>query len=487
MGENTINMNRSQLKEMIDKSVSKVLTELDWKTYMNASSKVRGKNKWATSRSLDFRDSADDSGNEKLFGNSEGIDITSSQITWVGFRYGYPLAEFKDGSEIIPKECPYARAFTREYNVDNDSCVLEKSIKGGESSIYLPISDDKVKECFGDNIKQFNLFMKAVKEYNNYKTYRYNYDNEQGWHLKESSLKEGYGDSDYAVMERAEEMIRNGYDYGYIEDGQTWEELTEGGPYSDIYESAEALSEEFDINIDEALNYLQKAFNGYENMYEGKKVKQVTISESKLREMIKESTKRMLKENNEFYPEKLLFYPEGGELAGDMGYEFMDKGSLGANSSKNIINGIVEYFTYDYPSEKEETYDNCAVVYYTGNPQKLYISSLDSAYKNDIAIAATKKFGTEIPIEVVGNNISESKLREMIKESTKKILKENFDDDDIFITAYDIIQNGIDEIVQKHGVTPNVASQELLKVLNTFESDDIYDDGDDDLGEDENF
>ena len=174
-----------------------------------------------------------------------------------------------------------------------------------------------------------------------------------------NTLKEGYGDSDYDIMERAEEMIRNGYDYGYIEDGQTWEELIEGGTYSDMYESAEALSEEFDINIDEALNYLQKAFNGYENMYEGKKVKQVTISESK--------------------------------------------------------------------------------------------------------------------------------LREMIKESTKRILKENFDDDDIFITAYDIIQNGVDEIVQKHGVTPSVAAQELLKVLNTFESDDIYDDGDDDLGEDENF
>lgn len=170
-------------------------------------------------------------------------------------------------------------------------------------------------------------------------------------------LKESYGDSDYAITERAEEMINDAFDYGYIEEGESWEEIVRTNSYID--ESAQSLSEEFDINIDDAFNYLQKAFNGYENMYEGKDMKQVTISESK--------------------------------------------------------------------------------------------------------------------------------LREMIKESTKRILKENFDDDDIFITAYDIIQNGIDEIVQKHGVTPNVASQELLKVLNTFESDDIYDDGDDDLGEDENF
>lgn len=109
-------------------------------------------------------------------------------------------------------------------------------------------------------------------------------------------LKESYGDSDYAIMERAEEMINDAFDYGYIEEGERWEEVMRTNSYID--ESAQSLSEEFDINIDEAFNYLQKAFNGYENMYEGKtKHKQVTISESKLKEMIKESARRILKQN----------------------------------------------------------------------------------------------------------------------------------------------------------------------------------------------
>lgn len=107
-------------------------------------------------------------------------------------------------------------------------------------------------------------------------------------------LKEGYGDNDYAVMERAKEIIEEAFDYGYIEEGDEWEEILRVNSYID--ESAQSLSEEFDINIDEALNYLQKAFNNYENMYEGKNMKQVTISESKLRGMIKESTKKMLRE-----------------------------------------------------------------------------------------------------------------------------------------------------------------------------------------------
>lgn len=108
-------------------------------------------------------------------------------------------------------------------------------------------------------------------------------------------LKESYGDSDYAITERAEEMINDAFDYGYIEEGESWEEIVRTNSYID--ESAQSLLEEFDINIDDAFNYLQKAFNNYENMYEGKNIKQVTISESKLREMIKESTKRILKEN----------------------------------------------------------------------------------------------------------------------------------------------------------------------------------------------
>lgn len=82
--------------------------------------------------------------------------------------------------------------------------------------------------------------------------------------------------------------------------------------------------------------------------------------------------------------------------------------------------------------------------------------------------------------------INEDTLKTIVTESVKRILKEDFDSDDVFMTAYDIIQNGVSEIVQKHGVSASEAVQELMQVLNTFEGDDIYDDGDYD-GEDEDF
>lgn len=114
-------------------------------------------------------------------------------------------------------------------------------------------------------------------------------------------MKESFGDSDYAISERAEEIIRDAYDFGQIEEGDTWEDVMAEGRYSDMYQAAENLSEEFDINVDMALNYLQKAFNNYEDLYESKNMKKkstMKLNESELQKMISESVKKHL---NEFY------------------------------------------------------------------------------------------------------------------------------------------------------------------------------------------
>lgn len=126
------------------------------------------------------------------------------------------------------------------------------------------------------------------------------------------------------------------------------------------------------------------------------------------------------------YPEKLIYYPKDGELSGDMGYDACDKGSLG-DSPDNIANGIMDYFTNDYPSEKEEMYYDCVVVMCVGkNPEKLYISSLDGKFANAISDASVRMFGRKMPVEVVGgNSINESALRKIVAESVKKVLKEH--------------------------------------------------------------
>lgn len=159
----------------------------------------------------------------------------------------------------------------------------------------------------------------------------------------------------------------------------------------------------------------------------------VKLNEEKLRKIISESIKKTIKENAAgCYPEKLLYYPGDGTLSGDMGYDYLDKGELGGNP-ETIISGIYEYLRDDYPEEKEEMYDDCAVVLYLGcwnaAPEKLYVSSLDRQYANEICVASEKKFGTRVPVEVVeatGNavKLSEAQLKKIVSESIKKALKE---------------------------------------------------------------
>lgn len=174
------------------------------------------------------------------------------------------------------------------------------------------------------------------------------------------------------------------------------------------------------------------------------------FSESDLRKIVSESVKNILKEGDEmsnmYYPEKLMYYTEDGNFGGDMGYDFLDKDELGSNDPSTIVNGMIDYLTNDYPSEKEEIYYDCVLVLYLGHgdtpPEKLYISSIDGKYANEISVASEKSFGVRVPVEVVGRNTNESKisgmkqtvkinesaLRKIVAESVKRVLKEWSDD-----------------------------------------------------------
>lgn len=109
------------------------------------------------------------------------------------------------------------------------------------------------------------------------------------------------------IYNRAYEMIANGYEFGQIQNGDTWEHLIEGGPYSDIYTCAEKLKEEFGININMGLKYLKMAFKKYVTTHwdddfeidESKNMKNVVkLNEAQLRKVVAESVKKVLKENS---------------------------------------------------------------------------------------------------------------------------------------------------------------------------------------------
>lgn len=72
--------------------------------------------------------------------------------------------------------------------------------------------------------------------------------------------------------------------------------------------------------------------------------------------------------------------------------------------------------------------------------------------------------------------INESALRRIVAESVKKVLKEDYES--IAGDAYGIIQYGISELVNKYGVTPEQAFDELLGVFKSYSARDLYDEDD---------
>ena len=252
-------------------------------------------------------------------------------------------------------------------------------------------------------------------------------------------MKESFGDSDYAISERAEEFIRDAYDFGQIEEGDTWEDVMAEGRYSDMYQAAENLSDEFDINVDMALNYLQKAFNNYEDLYESKTMKKkstMKLNESELQKMISESVKKHL---NEFYSTD-----DAGDMMGmedgydgptnEPDYEEDDFDQIDSELSKlgdvfisrfysDESNAVVAVKKELYPEVKEEVKNIMS-----GFNYKLYdIGSSESyammTFKPDMGMQESKNSKKN------SIKLTENSLKEIVTESLKNILKEGMTSD----------------------------------------------------------
>lgn len=199
-----VKISESQLRNMIAESVKKVISELDWKTTSNASYKqslggyAKGddgnavfKRNFARKGGIDryfkFRDYTDNAANRKFFGQEGGVDFlpndNASQPNWVGFWCGHPTVRVYQGETQIGDIEPSCLWRARGFNFET-MCIFDKFINGGESTIASPITPE---EIFGDEIKLYQRFMEAVQEYTDLKSNKYTYDNEKGWHLKESN------------------------------------------------------------------------------------------------------------------------------------------------------------------------------------------------------------------------------------------------------------------------------------------------------------
>ena len=181
--ENRIKIKESQLKKIVAESVKKVLSEIDWKTYANAMKKASEKsNKYGDDnykKANRFRDAA-----IKSFNDEYGFD----------YDYNDNLGTERHGNIRMDD----ADSFDKDTQKWSHGLRLGKitSEPGGRFANYTWRSldkkwDDKGEAYAGtegddemDDVK--NRWDAAKDELDNYRDDKYTYDNEKGWHLKES-------------------------------------------------------------------------------------------------------------------------------------------------------------------------------------------------------------------------------------------------------------------------------------------------------------
>lgn len=303
-------------------------------------------------------------------------------------------------------------------------------------------------------------------------------------------MKESFGDSDYAISERAEEFIRDAYDFGQIEEGDTWEDVMAEGRYSDMYQAAENLSDEFDINVDMALNYLQKAFNNYEDLYESKNMKKkstMKLNESELQKMISESVKKHL---NEFYSTD-----DVGDMMGmEDGYDGPtnepdyekedDFDQIDSELSKlgevfisrfysDESNAVVAVKKELYPEVKEEVKNIMS-----GFNYKLYDIGSSESY-------AMMTFKPDMDMQESKNDkknsikLTENSLKAMITESLKNILKEGMTSDNPYYEKWETIKEQLGPEQMLLDIFNYLDSSQLEQIINWFDQDyDFFEDED---------
>lgn len=163
MAKKIITINEAQLIDIINESVEKVLTELDWKTYQNAANKdynhIRGK-KFANAAVNKFNDEYgynDDNGNtismQNYNKNDNNLRVTSH----------YTPDSSYDETDFL---------FSSPSTNDNKSEYYQRYSKNSQTTVPHPYSMDK---------KHARKIAKAYDDYTNYINNKSSYEKGKGW------------------------------------------------------------------------------------------------------------------------------------------------------------------------------------------------------------------------------------------------------------------------------------------------------------------
>lgn len=207
-------INENFLKETIAKSIRKVLSEIDWKTYANARDKqqVHKKRDWdrkaafndmSAERFLDDYGYGDETGKisaNKFRTNGYNYDFNPTMVNNQGIEFGNPEyfisnkndyylknhepgkwyvgTQYEDGDEVYPRMVsPNFDTYEEAVRFANDNGL---SYDTGLPSEKLKSAYDKAKKEFHDFRTSYYVAHPYDKESN------YEYDNQKGWHLKDT-------------------------------------------------------------------------------------------------------------------------------------------------------------------------------------------------------------------------------------------------------------------------------------------------------------
>jgi len=151
--KNTVRLNEAQLKQVIVESVKNVLSELDWKTYANAANKTG--TKWSETEDAIWR-LDDEIGKAQEDGDMEKVKSLKAEQERLENVLAKHMRRYSDFNDAADK------AFTQKHHLD-----------------YYGTKPDNFQRLPGN----------AQMEKFNFNVGNYDYDSENGWHLKESVNK----------------------------------------------------------------------------------------------------------------------------------------------------------------------------------------------------------------------------------------------------------------------------------------------------------
>ena len=186
MKKNTIRLNENTLRKIVAESVKNVLSEIDWKTYANAANKRRKQyhdeikngidsDKWDRAQELDNAAS-------RAISDKFGKNLKTWGDNWngeTGDRHVMDAdAPWTTGTNAMgPEPTGYYYTSSKDRDWRNGS----DEYQNGDYDLYGDIPLDFKSQSEED--KQNN---NIGREIDNFTHDRYAYDNEKGWHLKES-------------------------------------------------------------------------------------------------------------------------------------------------------------------------------------------------------------------------------------------------------------------------------------------------------------